>query len=79
MSSDEKETLIGLLEDTFAEEICHLRLRLIRETQKPRFEALRQDIPEIHSDFLRARCVHDKLRDARRRRIEVLTKLIEGT
>ena len=79
MNRNEKEILIGLLEDTFAEEICHLRLRLIREAQKPRFEALKQDIPEIHSAFLKARGVHDKLRDARRHRIEVLTRLIEGT
>ncbi len=78
MDSATKEIMIGLLEDTFGEEICHLRLRRIREDQAPRFDALKAAHPEINSDFLKARAVHDQLRDARRRRIATLTKMIEG-
>ena len=78
MNSEEKEILIELLADTFDEEIHHLRLRCIRDDQAPRFAVLKESHPEITADFLKARGVHDKLRDERRQRIRVLTELIEG-
>ena len=75
MTSEETELLINLLEDTFREEICHLKLRAIRERQKPRFDAL---TPEIREDFEGAREIHDELLKIRRGRASLLTKWIEG-
>ena len=71
------EILIDLLEDTFKEEIYHLKLRMIREAQKPRFEALKAIDPEIQEDFKRARRIHDHLLRIRRLRANLLTSLIE--
>lgn len=77
MTAEETELLINLLEDTFREEICHLRLRAIRENQKPRFAALTAT-PEIREDFEAARKIHDDLLKIRRGRASLLTKWIEG-
>ena len=71
-----KERLLELLEETFEEEICHLRLRLIRDAQEPRFEKVGGKILE---DFNNARSVHDRLVKIRRYRIKLLTIMIEGT
>ncbi len=46
---DIRRTALDLLRDCFADEIAHLELRLIRDAQQPRFEALR----ESHSEFTR--------------------------
>lgn len=70
---------IDLLEDCFADEIEHLRLRLIRDEQSPRFEALRESHPEIWRDFSTARSgPHEVMLRNRRKRVEILTKLAEG-
>jgi len=75
----DKEIALDLLKDNFDEEIAHLRLRIIRDAQAPRFEALRATHPEIHADFVKARTgPHEVLLQARRKRIQVLTKLIEN-
>ena len=74
----DKEVLIDLLEDAYQDEIAHLRLRVIRDTQAPRFEALKKSHKEIYRDFMRARTgPHEVLLKNRRKRVEVLTKLIE--
>jgi len=72
--------LLTLLQDSFSEEIEHLKLRLIRDAQEPRFARLRKSHPEIWRDFKTARNgPHEKLRKIRRRRIATLTRMIEGT
>jgi len=71
--------LLDLLQDCFADEIAHLRLRLIRNAQAPRFEALRDTHPEIYEDFMNARTgPHEVLLGNRRLRVKVLTDLIEN-
>ena len=42
MNREDKEELIELLHDTYDEEILHLKLRLIREAQAPRFKTLQK-------------------------------------
>lgn len=74
-----KETLLSLLKDAFEDEIAHLELRMIRDAQAPRFEALKETHPKIYEDFMRARTgPHEILLRNRRRRVEVLTQMIEG-
>ena len=74
-----KELALSLLEDCFEDEIAHLRLRCIRDAQAPRFVALKKTHPDIYSDFMKARNgPHDLLLENRRRRVEILTKYIEG-
>ena len=71
---------LDLLKDCFADELAHLELRLIRDTQAPRFEGLRQTHPEIYADFIRARTgPHETLLKNRRKRVKVLTAIIEGS
>ena len=78
MDREGKEELIDLLADTFDEEIMHLRLRVIRDAQAPRFKALHRKNRKIMADFVDARKIHSSLLEIRRRRIKKLTELIEG-
>ncbi len=79
MNTETKEILLDLLQDAFADEIAQLRLRMIRDAQAPRFEALRSTNPEIYEDFMKARTgPHEILLKNRRKRVDVLTKLIES-
>ena len=73
-----KEKLLDLLKDCYAEEIEHLKLRMIREAQAPRFEALKKSHPLIYKDFMKARndC-HEILFKIRRKRQTEVIKLIE--
>lgn len=74
-----RQELVDLLKDAFEDEIQHLELRNIRDTQAPRFEALKESHPEIYEDFMKARTgPHEILLKNRRKRVEVLTKLIES-
>ena len=74
-----KEIYLKLLEDAFADEIEHLKLRIIRDTQAPRFLALKDEHPKIYEDFMKARTgPHEILLANRRHRIKVLTDLIEN-
>ena len=73
-----KVLLLDLLRDCFQEELAHLELRMIRDAQAPRFQALRDSHPEIYRDFMKARKgPHETLLRVRRKRIRELTKLIE--
>lgn len=72
--------LLALLKDCFDDEIAHLELRMIRDAQAPRFEALKKTHPEIYADFMRARTgPHETLLKNRRKRVKVLTAIIEGS
>ena len=74
-----KRVLLDLLKDALEDEIAHLELRLIRDAQAPRFEALKETHPEIYEDFMKARNgPHEVLLRNRRKRVEELTKLIEA-
>lgn len=74
-----KNTALDLLKDCFEDEIAHLELRIIRDTQAPRFEALEKTHPEIVMDFRKARTgPHEILLKNRRKRVEILTKYIEN-
>lgn len=75
----DKKIALDLLRDCFQDEIAHLELRMIRDTQAPRFEALKESHPEIYEDFMRARFgPHETLLKNRRKRVEILTKFIES-
>lgn len=79
MSQARPEILLDLLRDCFADEIAHLELRLIRDAQAPRFEKLKETHPEIYRDFVAARTgPHELLLANRRKRVQVLTELIEA-
>jgi hypothetical protein len=52
---DIKQIALDLLRDCYEDEIAHLELRIIRDAQQPRFEALRADHPAIYHDFVIAR------------------------
>lgn len=70
--------LMELLRDAFADEMAHLELRVIRDTQAPRFEALKDTHPEIYEDFMRARSgPHEVLLKNRNRRVQLLKRIIE--
>jgi hypothetical protein len=74
-----KEVALDLLKDCFDDEIAQLELRLIRDAQAPRFEALKETHPEIYQDFMKARTgPHEVLLKNRRKRVEILTGIIEG-
>lgn len=74
-----KQIALMLLNETYKEEIAHLELRMIRDTQAPRFEALKDSHPEIYSDFMKARTgPHEILLEARKNRIAILTAIVEG-
>ena len=69
---------LDLLRDCFEDEIAHLQLRLIRDAQAPRFEALKESHPEIYADFIAARNgPHETLLHNRRKRVEIITAIIE--
>ncbi|HUX61341.1 MAG TPA: hypothetical protein VMV32_08510 [Ignavibacteriaceae bacterium] len=73
-----KRRLMSLLRDGYEDEMAHMELRLIRDAQKPRFEALRDKQPEIYEDFMRAHTeVHVILRKNREIRTQVLNEIIE--
>lgn len=74
-----KSVAYDLLEDCFAEELAHLRLRMIRDAQAPRFEALKETHPQIHADFMTARTdCHEVLKRVRVKRMKLLTAIVEG-
>lgn len=74
-----KKVIMGLLKDCYEDELVHLELRMIRDAQQPRFEALKESHPEIYRDFMIARNKwHEVLLRNRRKRVKVLTKIIEG-
>ena len=74
-----KKVILDLLKDCYEDEIAHLELRMIRDAQQPRFEALKESHPEIYRDFMAARNEwHKILLKNRRKRVEVLTKIVEG-
>jgi hypothetical protein len=75
----DKRVLLDLLKDCFDDEVAHLELRMIRDAQAPRFEALKETNPEIYEDFMAARSgPHEVLLKNRRKRVEVLREMIEG-
>lgn len=79
LTPEAKAILLNLLQECFQEEIAHLELRIIRDSQAPRFAALKKSHPEIHRDFMKARKgPHEILLRVRRKRISVLTELIEA-
>lgn len=74
-----REIALDLLKDALEDEVAHLELRIIRDTQAPRFEALKDTHPEIYEDFMKARTgPHEVLKKNRTKRVEVLTSIIEG-
>lgn len=76
----DKNIALELLKDCFEDEIAHLQLRMIRDTQAPRFEALKESHPEIYADFITAReGPHEVLLRNRRRRTNQLTAFIENS
>lgn len=78
MTPADKTILKDLLKDCFEDELSHLDLRLIRDAQAPRFEALKESHPEIHEDFIKARTgPHEILLRNRRKRVTILTEMIE--
>lgn len=46
---DIRKVALDLLRDCYEDELAHLELRMIRDDQAPRFEALR----DKHSEFMR--------------------------
>lgn len=74
-----KKAILDLLKDCYEDEIVHLQLRMIRDAQQPRFEALKDSHPEIYRDFMAARNEwHEVLLRNRRKRVEMLAKIVEG-
>ncbi len=74
-----KHIALDLLKDAFEDEIAHLNLRIIRDAQAPRFLALQKSHPEIYQDFIKARTgPHEILLKNRRKRVKVLTQIIEN-
>jgi len=49
---DVRSIALDLIRDCFEDEVAHLELRIIRDNQAPRFEALRAS----HSEFTRTSC-----------------------
>lgn len=73
-----KQILLDLLKEAYQDEIAHLELRMIRDIQAPRFLALKDTNPEIYEDFMKARSgPHEVLLRNRRKRVQILTELIE--
>jgi len=76
---DIRRIALDLLVDCFADEVAHLELRMIRDDQAPRFEALKDTHPEIYADFMRARSEHHEiLLQNRQKRERILKQIIEG-
>jgi len=74
-----REVAIQLLRMEYEDEIAHLRLRVIRDRQEPRFKAIKAEHPEIFKDFMLARTdIHETLLRNRRTRQEVLRVMAEG-
>jgi len=74
-----KKVILDLLKDCYEDEIVHLELRMIRDAQQPRFEALKESHPEIYKDFMAARNQwHEILLRNRKKRVDTLTKIVEG-
>ena len=74
-----KKVILDLLKDCHEDEIAHLELRMIRDAQQPRFEALKESHPEIYRDFMAARVEwHEVLWRNRKKRVDTLTKIVEG-
>ena len=74
-----EKIILDLLKDCYEDELAHLELRMIRDAQQPRFEALKESHPEIYKDFMAARNEwHEILLKNRKKRVETLTKIIEG-
>lgn len=70
---------IKMLEDAYQEQIQHLELRLIRDTQAPRFEKLKKSHPKIWEDFTTARTgPHEFLKVVREERMGLLLRMAEG-
>jgi len=79
MSEQIKRIALGLLKDCYEDEIAHLQLRMIRDAQEPRFEAIKGEHPEIWEDFQKARIdCHEVLLRNRRKRETILRSIIEG-
>lgn len=78
--NDIKMVALDLLRDCYEDEVAHLELRMIRDAQAPRFEALKETHPEIYRDFLAARTgPHEVLLKNRRKREAMLREMIEAT
>jgi hypothetical protein len=76
---DIRKVALDLLRDCFEDEIAHLELRIIRDDQAPRFEALKETHSEIYEDFMKARTgPHEVLLNNRRKRVEVLRSIVES-
>lgn len=74
-----KKTALKLLAAAFEDELAHLELRMIRDAQAPRFEALKDTHPEIYEEFMKARTgPHEVLLKNRRERVKILTEYIES-
>lgn len=74
-----KRVILDLLNDCYEDEIAHLNLRMIRDAQQPRFEALKESHPEIYKDFMSARNEwREILLRNRKKRVNILTKIVEG-
>lgn len=76
---DMRDVALALMKNAHEDEIAHLQLRMIRDNQAPRFEALKESFPEIYDEFMEARSgPHVVLLNNRRVLVEVLTNIIEG-
>ena len=79
MNRDIRLTALDMLKDCYADEIAHLELRIIRDDQAPRFEALKETNPEIYRDFMKARTgPHEILKNNRDKRVDLLKTIIEA-
>jgi hypothetical protein len=76
---DMRNVAIELMKNLHEDEIAHLKLRMIRDNQAPRFEALKESHPEIYEEFMEARSgPHEILLKNRKILSEVLVNIIEG-
>lgn len=78
MADHNRQRAIVLLELCHEEEINHLKLLLIRESQAPRFAKLTEEIPQIQNEFLAARAIHDDLKRIREKMVVILRAYIES-
>ena len=80
MNKDEiKKLAFDLYKNALEDEAAHMELRMIRDRQQPRFEALKDSHPDIYNDFMLARQgPHEILRSNRIDRLMVLKEIIEG-
>ena len=76
---DMREVALGLLRLAHEDEVAHLKLRMIRDDQAPRFEGLKKSHPEIYKDFMEARSgPHETLLKNRVVLRDILTAVVEG-